>query len=486
VAATHFFDHDFHGHNPRSNLVNLNLSTAQPLVRIMVPAGALGTGIQKRHVREGLALGAQAMALDAGSTDSGPYYLATGRSKYSRDAVKSDLRVLMQAQAEAGIPLLIGSCGTSGADAGVDWTRGLVEELAAELGLSPKIACLYSEVEPVEMAARAGRNEILCLPPMADAAPERFTECDRIVALMGPEPYIAALQSGADIVLGGRTTDTAVIAAFALLNGCGAGPAWHGAKTTECGGLCTVQPRSGGVVLEVGADHFTVSPLDPTNRCTPYSVSAHMLYENSDPFRLIEPGGVLDVSAARYEALDERSVRVTGSCFEPAPYTMKLEGAAGGGFQTVMLIGIRDPKVLSQMDLFIARMQEALEMRVNQAMGLEQSEFDISLRAYGWNALDGAAVKQDGQPPREVGLMFIATAANQDLATEIARTCNPWFFHMPLNLEQELPSYAFPFSPAEIERGQCHEFKLNHAVQTADAMELVRMATWNIEALNHG
>lgn len=466
--------------------MNLHSSAAQPQVRIMVPAGALGTGILEHHVRAGLALGAQAIALDAGSTDSGPYYLATGRSKYSRGAVKSDLKVLMQAQAEAGIPLLVGSCGTSGADAGVDWTRGLVEELAAELGLSPRIVCLYSEQEPAEMAARAGRGEVLCLPPMADAAPERFTQCDRIVALMGPEPYIAALQSGADIILGGRTTDTAVIAAFALLHGCGAGPAWHGAKITECGGLCTVRPRAGGVMLEVGADHFTVSPLDPDNRSTPYSVSAHMLYENSDPFRLIEPGGVLDVSAARYDALDERSVKVTGSCFEPAPYTMKLEGAAGGGYQTVMLIGIRDPKVLAQMDLFLRQMQEALTMRVGQAMGLAQASFDISLRAYGWNALDGNAVEQDAPPPREVGLMFIATAASQDLATEIARTCNPWFFHMPLNLEQELPSYAFPFSPAEIERGQCHEFRLNHAVRVGDAMELVRMASWNMEALNHG
>jgi hypothetical protein len=169
---------------------------------------------------------------------------------------------------------------------------------------------------------------------------------------------------------------------------------------------------------------------------------------------------------------------------------MKLEGAAGGGYQTVMLIGIRDPKVLAQMDLFLERMQQALDMRVNQAMGLEVSSFDISLRAYGWNALDGNATQppaqHDAPPPREVGVLFVATAASQELASEIARTCNPWFFHMPLNLEQELPSYAFPFSPAEIERGQCHEFRLNHAVRVGDAMELVRMVSWNMEAANHG
>jgi hypothetical protein len=123
-------------------------------------------------------------------------------------------------------------------------------------------------------------------------------------------------------------------------------------------------------------------------------------------------------------------------------------------------------------------------------MDLAQSSFDISLRAYGWNALSGPAdqppTEPDTAPLREVGVLFVATAASQDIATEIARTCNPWFFHMPLNLEQELPSYGFPFSPAEIERGQCHEFRLNHAVRVGDAMELVRMVSWNMEAANHG
>src|SRR5262249_57635000 len=93
-----------------------------------------------------------------------------------------------------------------------------------------------------------------------------------------------------------------------------------------------------GVMISVDRDGFSVAPLDPTNRCTPETVSAHMLYENSDPFRLVEPGGVLDVTDARYQAIDARSVRVTGARFEPKPYTMKLEGAGGGPFQTIILV----------------------------------------------------------------------------------------------------------------------------------------------------
>jgi len=264
-----------------------------------------------------------------------------------------------------------------------------------------------------------------------------------------------------------------VLAAVPLMRGMGAGAAWHAGKTAECGGLCAVSPREGGVMVRVGRDDFVVEPLRASNRCTPYTISSHMLYENSDPFQLHEPGGVLDVTQARYEAIDERRVRVTGSRFETRPYTMKLEGASAGQFQTIMLVGIQDPKVLANLPRFLHQMQEALTRRVNEAMGASAGDYDISLRPYGWNAVSGEVDPQQ-PPPREVGLLFVATAATQELATQIAKTCNPWFFHMPLDREAELPSYAFPFSPAEIERGAVYEFHLNHVVQVEHPLELVR------------
>ena len=221
----------------------------------------------------------------------------------------------------------------------------------------------------------------------------------------------------------------------------------------------------------MGAEAFEVEPLGATNRCTPVTVSKHMLYENSDPFVLHEPGGALDVTAARYVAIDDRAVQVTGSAWVPAPYTMKLEGAALVSFQTLMFVGIQDPKVLANIDRFVARMHDALVSRVVENMGA--GRFDISLRPYGWNAVTGRPV-QGGPTPREVGLMFVATAATQEIATQIAKTCNPWFFHLPLEDEQDLPTYAFPFSPAEIERGGVFEFRLNHVIRVESPSELVR------------
>lgn len=446
----------------------------QDTVNVLVPVGALGTGAKKANLAAGIAAGAHVIACDAGSTDSGAAYLATARPKYSRDAVKTDLRLMMLAQSKAKIPLLVGTCGTCGADATVDWVRDIVLEIAAEEALNPRIALLYSEQQPADIAARAQAGRVLPLAPMTDAAPADFLACDHIVALMGPEPYMDAIRGGADIVLGGRTTDTAVLAAVPLMHGMAAGAAWHAAKIAECGGLCTRKTRLGGVMMRVGRDAFEIEPLDPDNVCDPYSVSSHMLYENSDPFELIEPGGVLDVRNARYEVADPRTVRVVGSRWNEKPYTMKLEGAAGGPFQTIMMVGIQDPKVLAEVDRFVAQMHTLMIERVRTVLGEKVGAFDISIRPYGWNAVSGMTPGHAEPPPREIGLLFVATADRQEHATLIAKTCNPLFFHMPLDAEMELPSYGFAFSPAEIERGQVYEFKINHAVRVDHPSELVR------------
>jgi hypothetical protein len=448
--------------------------SADSTIDIIVPCGALGLGVKESDIFDAVARGAHAIACDAGSTDSGPAYLATAKCKYSRDSIKHDLSILMRAQAQAQIPLLIGSCGTSGCDEALKWTAEIALEIALEHDLHPRIALLESEQSPKQMADLARANRIRPLAPMDDVAPERFEACEHIVALMGPEPYIAALKAGADIVLGGRTTDTAVLAAVPLMMGAGLGAAWHAGKIAECGSLCTELPREGGVMIRVGLDHFTVEPLGAHNRCTVTTVSSHMLYENSDPFVLYEPGGYLDATHARYQSVDERIVRVSGAQFVTQPYTMKLEGARGGGFQTMMLVGIEDRDVLTDIDRFLAHMHQVLVELVHKNMGTRAGQFHISLRPYGWNAVSGIPPRDPSVKPREIGLLFVVTASSQEIATQIAKTCNPWFFHLPVKAGQELPSYAFPFSPAEVEVGQVFEFMLNHVVQVDHPQELVR------------
>jgi hypothetical protein len=466
-----------------SGEIAVNEATPVGTINVIVPTGALGAGVRKEEIAYGLSAGARAIATDAGSTDSGAYYLGKGVSKYSREAVKQDLMILMRAQAEAKIPLLIGSCGTSGCNQSLDWTRDIAVEVAAEMNLSPRMAVLYCEQDRALVKAKNSQGKIHPLPPSGPLRDETIEECEHIVAVMGAEPYIAALEGGAEIILGGRTTDTAVLAALPLHLGSPAALAWHAGKIAECGGQCTVDPTMGsGVLLRIGDKTFDVESLTQNNHCDPHSVSAHMLYENSDPLHLIEPGGMLDVSQAHYEQLDSRAVRVSGSRWEARPYTMKLEGAAAGPFQTIMLVGIEDPEVLSQLDVFHDRLLAWLQERVNRTLGDKAGKYHISLRIYGWNAVSGRPVPKDTLPPREVGVLCVITAETQSLATQIARICNPHFFHFPVRSGIELPSYGFPFSPADVERGRVYEFKLNHVVETEDPLELVRTEWFDLSA----
>ncbi|MFG1926916.1 acyclic terpene utilization AtuA family protein [Cryptosporangium sp. NPDC048952] len=442
-------------------------------VKVYVPQGSLGVGLFPEEIDLALERRPDVMALDAGSTDSGAAYLAKGVSKNDRGSVKRDLTLIMGAQQKAGIPILIGTAGQAGGDLNVDWTRDVVVEVAQELGYAPKIALLYSEQTPTLVKQKLADGKISALPPLGGLDDATIDACLHIVALMGPEPYFAALDAGADIIIGGRSSDPAVIGAFPIWKGAPKAACWHAGKIAECAGQATsANTGQRGVFLEIHDDGFDIEPVHPDFVATTESISAHLLYENKNPWKLTEPGGELDVTGCRYTQLTERKVRVTGSAWSPQPYTMKLEGASGRLYQTIMLVGITDPDVLADPQTFHDKMLQVLTDRAKSATGVD--DFHISLRLYGWNAVSGMP-RTDGAVPLEIGLLGVFTAATQELANEVAKACNPYFFHMPIRAGMELPSYGWPFSPGDVPRGPAYQFELNHIVSVDDPLELVRM-----------
>lgn len=450
--------------------------------RILIPSGVLGLGFDAQALATGLKNRPDAICIDGGSTDSGPYYLGTGTSKYSALATRAQWRDLMLARAELGVPLVIGSCGTCGTDDTVDWMFSITREIAAELGQSLKIARLYCSQTPERLSQSLKNQRITALAPEIPLDPGVIDACANVVALAGVEQINAALATGADIVLAGRTTDTAVIAAIPIARGEHAGAAWHGAKVGECGALCSTNPVSGVIEIEFDANGFTVSPLAESATCTPYSVSAHMLYENSDPLRLVEPGGTLDVSEAKYTAIDERSVRVSGSQWQPDDrYTVKLEGARLVGYQTSALVLLRQPRYVAAARQWVTQLHEFLDATIQQQMQLTDDDYDIEFRLIGMDATLGT-LEQLESLPNEVGVLMLVTADSQETANDIARLCNPYLLHYPLTPDEELPTFAFPYSPAESARGALYEFALNHVMQLEDPMEAFRL---HIEEVNH-
>jgi hypothetical protein len=440
------------------------------MTRILVPSGALGLGYDAAALDRGIANAPDLIAIDGGSTDSGPSYLGRGTSKYARATTRAEWAGLVHARARAGVPLVVGTAGTCGAGPAVDWMVAITREVLAEAGLSARLAILKSDQPKDRLKAALAAGRIHPLDPAPALSDAVIDGCTHIVALAGAEQIAAALRTGADIVIAGRTTDTAIIATLPLMHGCDPGAAWHGAKIAECGALCATHPQSGVLQLDVDAAGFTVTPLADGARATPHTVSAHMLYENADPFRLTEPGGHLDVSAARYDALDAARVRVTGSRWVPAArYRVKLEGARVAGYQTVLLALLRDRRYVAQARDWAADIVARCTARAVARLGADPESFTIELRLIGLDATLGALETRRGAPV-EVGVLGLVTADSAERAGEIGKMLNPYLLHHPLTRDEEQPTFAFPFSPAEIERGAIYEFALNHVLELDDPM----------------
>jgi len=389
--------------------------------RILVPSGVLGLGFDREALKAGVALKPDAICIDGGSTDSGPFSLGTSTSKYSRAACLSEWRDLMAARAELDVPLIIGSAGTCGSDDMVDWMLEITREIVREQkqqgqDKSLSIALVYTEQDQ-------------------DVIASAFKD-GRINAL---EPDIG-LDESPDIIIAGRTTDTAIISALPLANGCHPGASWHAAKIVECGALCSTHPTSGVIVVDIDDTGFTLYPLATNARCTPTSVSAHMLYENSDPFKLYEPGGYLSVTNAHYEAINERTVRVTGSeWIATEPYTVKLEGARLVGFQCTLLALLRDAHYVENAQAWVERLSEYLADNVSNSLTLNEDDFHIEFRLIGVNATLGA-LETKSSSLHEVGVLVIVTAQSQEMADEIGKYINPFLLHYPLTDNEPLPT----------------------------------------------
>ncbi|NJM83134.1 MAG: DUF1446 domain-containing protein [Tabrizicola sp.] len=449
--------------------------------RVLVPSGVLGLGFDPVALARGVAFRPDIIAIDGGSTDSGPFSLGTGTSKYARAVTRSEWRQLMRARAEAGVPLVIGTAGTCGTDSTVDWMHEITVELAAELGQRLRIARLYSSQPPSRLAGALSAGRLHPLTPAPALTEADLPQMTHIVALAGAEQIQAALATGADIVIAGRTTDTGIIAALPLQRGDHPGAAWHGAKIAECGALCSTNPTSGVILVDFDDTGFEVEPMAEGAACTPHSVSAHMLYENADPFILHEPGGYLDVTGASYQALGPRRVRVTGSVWHPAPYQVKLEGARVAGFQTSILAILRDPRYVTHAEDWIARLQAFLAETIAHRMGLSAGSYALDFRLIGLDACLGPLENRRGSPV-ELGVLGLITAESAEVAAEIGKLINPFVLHYPLAADEELPTFAFPYSPAQSDRGAAYEFALNHVMDMDDPMEAFRLEVSDVAA----
>src|SRR5688572_30049407 len=288
-------------------------------IRVLAPTGVTGSGFLESSFEQGLAQKPHFIGADAGSTDPGPEFLGSGGTAFPTSAIKRDLRLMMIGARKIKVPLLIGTAGTGGNNEQLQNLAALAQEIAAAEGLSFKLALIHAEQDKASLKKRLREGRVKPLSPAPEYNEAVIDRSAHVVGMMGAEPWQRALETGADIILAGRSSDTAIFAAMPVMRGFPEGISWHMAKILECGAASVVQRRTPDCMFAwVRKDHFVVEAPDATLRCTPQSIASHSLYENADPFRLVECSGTLDLTDSRYEALTPRSVKVSGSKFIPA------------------------------------------------------------------------------------------------------------------------------------------------------------------------
>jgi hypothetical protein len=255
--------------------------------------------------------------------------------------------------------------------------------------------------------------------------------------------------------------------------------AFHAGKILECGAASAAQrlyPDCMAAELDQGG--FTVEPPNPALRCTPQSVAAHTLYESGDPHHLVESGGMLDTSHAKFEAASDRAVRVTGSRFVPsATYTVRIEGAALVGYRSIVIAGIRDPLVLRQLEPFLSTVRSVVERKVEDSLKLRSDQYSVRFRVYGRNGSLGEAEPVTEQEGHEVGLVIDVVASSQRLAADIIPIVSHTGLHNPIPEHQGLISnFAYPFSPGGIDAGPVYQFCANHVWRLEDPCEPFKMS----------
>ena len=438
-------------------------------IKVLSPTAILGYGFPVSSFEEGMAKLPDCIAVDAGSTDPGPYYLGAGISFTDRYAVKRDLSIMIQAGIEHHIPVLIGSAGGSGAQPHLKWNLEIIEEIIQEQHLHIKLAVISADVSKERALAALSRGELNPLHPAPEATEDDIKDASHIVGQMGVEPFIEALKEGADVILAGRSYDPSMFAALAIHKGFDPGIALHCGKILECAAIAS-SPGSGSDCMfgTIYADHFVLETLNPARQCTTLSVSAHTLYEKTNPYILPGPGGTLDLHQTKFTQLNDQQVEVKGTIFIPSdPYTVKLEAAKCVGYRTVSIAGVRDPFFIKALDEILS----GVKQRVHD--NFKELDYHLNFKIYGKNGVMGDLEPIKEINSHELGIVIDAVAKTQDIANTVCSFARSTMLHYGYTGRiATAGNLAFPYSPSDAKMGEVYQFCLYHIIDVQDPLEL--------------
>ena len=440
-------------------------------LRFLCPNGHLGFApLKTESFYRGVETRPDFILADSGSDDIGPVPLGMDMSTSPLEWQKHDLGHMLLASRKLGIPMIIGSAGDTGTNSRVDLFVQLIQELA-EVHRLPrfKVGYFYSEVETSYLAQKIDRGErIKGLDNRADLTMADLKKTTRVVAMAGIHPFIRLLDRGADVIIGGRSSDSVIFAAPAIRAGYPEGLAYYLGKVLECASFCA-EPYGGKetVIGEISPEDVKVTAMHPAQRCTISSVAGHAMYERSNPFYEYVAGGVLNMTDCQYEQFDEKTTRVTGPRFAHTPeFQVKLEGSGKVGERYIGMAGVRDPYTIANIDQVVQWARD----QVREALG--EGGYELYYHVYGKNGVMGDWEPASGSVCHELFVVVQAIAPTRIMAKEVAMIGMRQLFYARLpDVKGTAGSVAFLLDEV-LRASPAFQWTLNHTVAVDDPLEL--------------
>ncbi len=442
-------------------------------IRIVSPIAILGYGINADSLKRAMAMEPAAIGVDSGSTDCGAYYLGAGAMYQSRKSMKLDLGLLLTAARAAGIPLIVGSAGLAGARPHVDWVLDILREITREEDLHFKLAVIHADQDRDYLKAAVADGRVSPFPGVAPLAAETVDACTAIVAQMGTEPFIEALENGADVIIAGRSCDSAIFGSFGIWKGFDRALSLHMGKILECAAMSAMPPTGrDAVIATLRRDDFMLEAVNPDRRVTPRSLSSHMVYEVEHPFLQEEPQGTLDFFAVEFESVfNETATRVWGTRFRTREKpTLRFEGAELRGYRSYLIGATRDAALIRQIDSFI----EGCEQQLRAIEG-DVDDYKLDWQIYGRDAVLGRMEPlRDRDDLHEVGILAQVLAPTQERAHDVAALLEARMIGFAYEgARTRTAPIAFPFSPLVNDNGGVYRFSVLHVVELGSREDLL-------------
>ncbi|QHT61384.1 DUF1446 domain-containing protein [Paenibacillus lycopersici] len=320
------------------------------------------------------------------------------------------------------------------------------KRIARELGLRGlKLAVVTGD--DVREAIDAFQDEGVPLAHLEDGRDIAAIK-DRIVfanAYLGSKPIVEALRQGADVVITGRVTDSALFLAPYIYE-FGIGPKdWNRlaqgvlmGHLLECSGQAAGGNFSGDwqsvealedigfPIAEIQEDGtFELTKAEGTGGLVSVdTVREQLLYEIHDPFAYVTPDVVLNVTEVQLEAIGVNRVRVTGARGAKRPDAFKIVMGYADGWLGQAIWGYAWPDALAK-----ARAADRIVRKQLERSGMRCD--DIRTDFIGYNSLHGPLAALPAEEPNEIYVRIAVRTDSREDAAKLGRFVPPLMLSGP-------------------------------------------------------